>query len=49
VRGVELVEDIRLFTADPVTGERGPEAVRVDLEPDSLIFSYEHQLRVEDH
>jgi predicted phage baseplate assembly protein len=49
VRGVELVEDVRLFTADPVTGERGPEAVRIDLEPDSLIFSYEHLLRVEDH
>ncbi|MFG3712510.1 putative baseplate assembly protein [Micromonospora sp. NPDC047730] len=49
VRGVELVEDLRLFTANPVTGERGAEAGRVDLEPDSLVFSFDHQLRVEEH
>ncbi|HEV2779747.1 MAG TPA: putative baseplate assembly protein [Actinophytocola sp.] len=49
VRGVELVEDVRLFGANPVTGERGEEAQRVDVEPHSLIFSYEHHVRVEDH
>ncbi|WP_416900967.1 putative baseplate assembly protein [Micromonospora echinospora] len=49
VRGVELVEDLRLFGANPVTGERGAEAGRIDLEPDSLVFSFEHQLRVEEH
>ncbi|GHJ10368.1 putative baseplate assembly protein [Micromonospora humidisoli] len=49
VRGVELVEDLRLFTANPVTGERGTEAGRIDLEPDSLVFSFDHQLRVEEH
>jgi predicted phage baseplate assembly protein len=47
VRGVELVEDVRLFSADPVTGVRGSQAARIDLEPNSLVFSYEHQIRVE--
>ena len=47
VRGVELVEDVRLFSADPVTGVRGREAARIELEPNSLVFSYEHQIRVE--
>jgi predicted phage baseplate assembly protein len=49
VTGVELVEDLRLFTADPVTGARGGEAPRIELEPESLVFSFEHQLRVEEH
>jgi predicted phage baseplate assembly protein len=49
VRGVELVEDVRLFTANPVTGERGGEAPRIGLEPGSLVFSYDHQVRVETH
>jgi predicted phage baseplate assembly protein len=47
VRGVELVEDVRLFGADPVSGVRGGESARVELEPNSLVFSYEHQIRVE--
>jgi predicted phage baseplate assembly protein len=47
VRGVELVEDVRLFSADPVTGARGAETARIELEPNSLVFSYEHQIRVE--
>lgn len=47
VRGLELVEDVRLFTANPVTGERGAETARIDLEPNSLIFSFEHKVRVE--
>ncbi|MEV0608050.1 putative baseplate assembly protein [Polymorphospora rubra] len=49
VRGVELVEDLRLFSANPVTGERGSEAGRIEVEPDSLVFSFDHQLRVEEH
>lgn len=49
VRGVDLVEDIRLFGANPVTGERGEETQRLDVDPHSLIFSYEHHVRVEDH
>jgi predicted phage baseplate assembly protein len=49
VRGVEFVEDVRLFTANPVTGERGKETNRVELESNSLIFSFDHQVRVEEH
>jgi hypothetical protein len=48
VVGVELVEDVRLFGANPVTGERGKETTRLELEPNSLVFSYSHQIRVEE-
>ncbi|MBB4910210.1 putative baseplate assembly protein [Actinophytocola algeriensis] len=49
VRGVDLVEDVRLFGANPVTGERGEECQRLDVDRHSLIFSFEHHVRVEDH
>lgn len=45
--GVELVEDVRLFAADPTTGERGPRVERLELEPYTLVFSYMHQVHVE--
>jgi predicted phage baseplate assembly protein len=48
VRGTELVEDARLFGADPITGQRGQATQRLDLEPHALVFSYEHQLMVEE-
>jgi hypothetical protein len=47
VDGVDVVEEARLFGANPVTGERGPETRRVELQPDSLVFSYGHQVRAE--
>ena len=47
VPGVDVVEDVRLFGANPVTGERGPATARIVLEPDSLVVSYEHQVRVD--
>jgi predicted phage baseplate assembly protein len=46
VRGVGLVEDLRLFPADPLTGRRGAEVDRVDLAPNALVFSHQHQLVV---
>ncbi|GAA1563626.1 putative baseplate assembly protein [Kribbella hippodromi] len=49
VAGVQAVEDIRLFSANPVTGERGAEQTRIELERNSLVFSFEHLIRVEDH
>jgi predicted phage baseplate assembly protein len=49
IRGVDMVEDARLFGANPVTGERGKETQKLELDPYSLIFSYEHQIRVEQH
>ncbi len=47
LRGVELVDDLRIFGADPVTGQRGPQTNRLELEPSALVFSYEHQVLVE--
>ena len=47
LRGTELVEDARLFGADPVTGQRGQQTPRLELEPHALVFSYEHQILVE--
>ena len=46
--GCEFVEDARLFAADPLTGQRGEPAARVDVEPQALVFSYGHQVRVEE-
>ena len=47
VRGVELVHDARLYAADPITGQRGEAVPRIDMAPHALVFSYQHQLRVE--
>lgn len=44
---VDLISEARLFSANPVTGERGPETSRLNVEPNSLLFSYEHHIRVE--
>lgn len=46
VRGVEVVDDVKLFAADPITGRRGDPVQRVDLDPHALVFSFEHQVRV---
>ena len=48
VRGVDLVEDVRVFGADPITGDRGQQTPRLELERNSVVFSYAHQLRVEE-
>jgi predicted phage baseplate assembly protein len=47
VRGVDVVEDVRLFGANPVTGERGSEVTRLPVGAGGLAFSYDHQVRVE--
>ncbi|MGC5053205.1 putative baseplate assembly protein [Micromonospora sp. DT48] len=46
--GVALVEEVLLFPADPITGQRGAAASRVELDRHALVFSYEHQVRVEE-
>ncbi|MFE6028863.1 putative baseplate assembly protein [Streptomyces niveus] len=46
VPGVDLVEDVRLYRADPVTGERTDATTKIPLDRHALVFSYEHQLRV---
>ena len=45
--GVELVEDARLFAADPISGERGGSVDRIELSPNALVFSYDHQVLVD--
>ena len=47
VRGTEMVDDVRIFGADPVSGERGKPVDRLDVEPTALVFSYDHQVMVE--
>ena len=47
LRGTEVVEDARLFGADPITGQRGQQTNRLEVEPHALVFSYEHQVLVE--
>jgi hypothetical protein len=47
VPDVELVEDVRIFGADPTTGARGQATQRLEVAANSLVFSYEHQVRVE--
>lgn len=48
LRGTEFVEDARLFGADPITGERGEAAQRIEIGPNALVFSYEHKVMVEE-
>jgi hypothetical protein len=47
VRGVDLIDDVRIFGANPVTRERGAATQRLELESSSLLFSFDHQVRVE--
>lgn len=47
VRGTELVEDVRVFGADPVTGERGKPTDRLEVDRNALVFSYDHQVVVD--
>jgi predicted phage baseplate assembly protein len=46
VGGVRLVEEIRLFPANPITGARGAPVDRVEVAPNALVFSYQHQVVV---
>ena len=46
IRGVDFVEEIRVFGANPVTGERGAATTRIELSPSAIAFSYAHQIRV---
>ncbi len=44
--GVELVEDARLYPADPVTRQRGEQSQRLELNARALVFSFEHQVQI---
>jgi predicted phage baseplate assembly protein len=47
-RGTAFVEDVRLFGADPATGQRGGETQRLELGPNALVYSFGHQIFVEE-
>jgi predicted phage baseplate assembly protein len=47
VEGTELVEDVHLFAANPLTGDRGERVQRIDLDRHALVFSFDHQVRVD--
>jgi predicted phage baseplate assembly protein len=46
VPGADYVEEARLYPADPTTGARGEAVPAIELGPDMLPFSYDHQVRV---
>ncbi|MFJ2588915.1 putative baseplate assembly protein [Streptomyces sp. NPDC087538] len=46
VPGVGLVDEVRLFPADPITGRRGAAVDRIDVAPGALVFSHQHQVEV---
>ncbi|MDK0523818.1 putative baseplate assembly protein [Streptomyces sp. ML-6] len=46
VPGVGLVEEVRLFPADPITGRRGAAQERIDVTAGALVFSHQHQVVV---
>jgi predicted phage baseplate assembly protein len=48
LKGTELVEEARLYAADPRTGERGKAVQSISIPSNSLVFSYEHQVLVEE-
>ncbi|MER6561667.1 putative baseplate assembly protein [Streptomyces sp. NPDC001027] len=48
VPGVALVDDLRLFPADPLTGRRGSPADRIEVGPHALVLSFEHQVLAEE-
>ncbi|MBO9556785.1 putative baseplate assembly protein [Cellulomonas sp.] len=44
--GTEIVEDVKIFAADPLTGRRGDPVQRIDIDKHALCFSFRHQVRV---
>jgi len=46
VPGVAVVDEVRLYPADPITGKRGDVAERIDLDQASLAFPYDNRVTV---
>ncbi|MFI1809020.1 putative baseplate assembly protein [Streptomyces sp. NPDC020422] len=46
VPGVELVDEVLLHPADPLTGRRGEATDRIELAPSALLFPFDHHVRV---
>ena len=45
--GIDFVEEVRLFPADPVEATREPQTDRLDLGPHDLVFSWGHHVMVQ--
>ncbi|MFE1171901.1 putative baseplate assembly protein [Streptomyces sp. NPDC058773] len=46
VPGVELVDEVLLHPADPLTGRRGDATDRIELAGSALLFPFDHRVRV---
>ncbi|WP_063041002.1 putative baseplate assembly protein [Nocardia pseudovaccinii] len=46
IDGVEQIDDLRLYPADPINGTRGEATQRITLPPNGLAYSFEHQIKV---
>ncbi|MDA8116372.1 MAG: putative baseplate assembly protein [Actinomycetota bacterium] len=46
VPGVLEVSDVRLFIADPISGTRSAATQKVEIGPDTLLYPFEHQIRL---
>jgi predicted phage baseplate assembly protein len=44
--GVAFVEGAKLFPTNPITRQRGEEVERLELEPEALVYSFEHRVEV---
>lgn len=44
VPGVAVVDDVKLYPADPITGRRADATDRILLEEEALVFSYDHRI-----
>ncbi|RKT55323.1 putative baseplate assembly protein [Saccharothrix australiensis] len=47
VPGVSLVREVRLFPANPLTGARGAPVEHLEIAPNALVFSHQHQVAVD--
>jgi predicted phage baseplate assembly protein len=46
VAHVSLVSEVRMFPANPLTGERGAPVEQLEVAPNALVFSHQHQVAV---
>lgn len=44
--GTEIVDEVHVFAADPLTGKRGEPQQRIDVNRNALVFSFDHRVRV---
>ena len=45
--GLDLIEEVRIHGADPLTGERGKATDRLEVDASGLVFSFDHEVVVD--